>query len=137
MASFQIPARYEWINVVFPGGLLLLGLLAGGTDSHADVPKAQKPEVEHLLDYLKNSGCLMERNGSTHDAKEAVAHIQKKYDYYKDDIKTTEDFIERSASRSSLSGRAYQVLCPREEARPTADWLKEELERYRKEQKDS
>ena len=100
---------------------------------HADVPEAQKSEVNHLLEYLKNSGCQMERNGSKHDAQEAVKHINKKYDYYRDDIKTTEDFIDRSASRSSLSGREYHVLCPGQETRPTADWLKEELEHYRKE----
>jgi len=115
--------------------VLAFSLLQG--EGQADVPEAQKPEVKHLLEYLKNSGCQMERNGSKHDAREAVEHIQKKYDYYKDDIKTTEDFIERSASHSSLSSRAYKVLCPGEDARPTADWLKEELERYRKEQKDS
>lgn len=110
--------------------LLLLTLVAG--EGRADVPVSQKPEVQHLLAYLKNSGCEMERNGSKHDAQEAVEHIQKKYDYYRDDIKTTEDFIERSASRSSLSGRAYKVLCPGEEVRLTSDWLKEELKRYRK-----
>ena len=111
---------------------LMLSFLHG--ESWADVPKTQRPEVQHLLDYLKNSGCVMERNGSKHDAREAVEHIKKKYDYYKDDIKTTEDFIDRSANRSSLSGRTYKVLCHGEEARSTADWLKEELERYRKEQ---
>ncbi len=79
----------------------------------------------------------MERNRSKHDAQEAVENIQKKYDYYRDDIKTTEDFIERSATRSSLSGRAYKVLCPGEEPQPTADWLKEELSHYRKKQTDS
>jgi hypothetical protein len=111
---------------------LLLSLLPGvWTDSRADVPETQKPEVQYLLDYLGDSGCQMERNGSKHDAREAVKHIKKKYDYYKNDIKTTEDFIDRSASRSSLSGRPYKVLCPGKEARPTADWLKEELERYR------
>ena len=111
--------------------VLILSLLRG--ESEADVPEAQRPEVQHLLDYLKNSNCQMERNGSKHDSQEAVEHIQKKYDYYKDDIKTTEDFIERSASHSSLSGREYHVLCPGEKAQPTGDWLKEELERYRKE----
>jgi hypothetical protein len=111
---------------------LLLSLLH--VESWADLPEPQKPEVEHLISYLKNSGCQMERNGSKHDAHEAVKHIKKKYNYYRDDIKTTEDFIERSASRSSLSGRAYHVLCPGEASRPTGEWLKEELERYRKEQ---
>ena len=74
----------------------------------------------------------MERNGSEHDADVAVEHIQRKYDYYRDEIKTTEDFIERSATRSSLSGRAYHVLCPGKKPRSTGEWLKEELERYRK-----
>ena len=135
MASFKIHHNYKRIKgTVLVSMALLLTLLSGEwTESRADVPEAQKAEVQHLLDYLKNSGCQMDRNGSIHDAQEAVSHILKKYDYYKDAIKTTEDFIERSASRSSLSGRAYHVLCPREEVRPTADWLKEELDRYRKE----
>ena len=137
MANFGIRSGCRWIAILcFLGiAVLWLSLLPGGwTESRADVPEAQKPEVRHLLDYLAHSGCRMDRNGSLHDAQEAIAHIVKKYDYYKDDIKTTEDFIDRSASRSSLSGRSYRVLCPGKEARPTADWLKEELERYRKEQ---
>lgn len=132
MAKFKFLSDGRFIKVSFLASLALVFSFLPG-ESRADVPEAQKPEVQHLLAYLKNSGCSMERNGSKHDAREAVEHIQKKYDYYRDDIKTTEDFIERSASRSSLSGRAYHVLCPGEEARPTADWLKEELERYRKE----
>ena len=132
MMNFKILLRHEWIKIILMGSVLLFSFTIP-PECRADVPEAQKPEVQHLLDYLKNSGCQMERNGSKHDAQEAVEHIQKKYDYYKDDIKTTEDFIERSASRSSLSGRAYHVLCPGEDARPTADWLKDELERYRKE----
>lgn len=137
MAIYQIPPRHKRIKITFLGGALLSLTLTLPLEGRTDVPVAQKPEVQHLLEYLKNSGCQMERNGSKHDAWEAVEHIQKKYDYYKNDIKTTEDFIERSASRSSLSGRAYKVLCPGEEVRPTADWLKEELERYRKEHTDS
>lgn len=113
----------------------MFSFLHGG--SWADVPDAQKPEVQHLLDYLKISGCVMERNGSKHDAREAVEHIKKKYDYYKDNINTTEDFIERSASRSSLSGRVYHVLCPGKEPQHTSDWLNEELERFRKQRKGS
>ena len=125
----------RWLAVLcFLGVAGLLLFLGGWTESRADVPEAQKPEVQHLLDYLIKSGCQMERNGDKHDAKEAVEHIVKKYDYYRDGIKTTEDFIARSSSRSMLSGRPYRVLCPGKEARPTADWLKAELERYREKQ---
>jgi uncharacterized protein DUF5329 len=136
MASFEIQTDSKWVKVSFLMSLILsLSLLPG--ESRADVPEAQKAEVQHLLDYLKNSGCRMDRNGSIHDADEAIKHIVRKYDYYRDDIKTTEDFIDRSASRSSFSGRAYKVLCPGQEARPTEDWLKEELERYRKPKEES
>lgn len=136
MAKFKFLSDGRSIKVSFLASLALVFSFLPG-ESRADVPETQKPEVQHLLDYLKNSGCVMERNGSKHDAQEAVEHIQKKYDYYRDDIKTTEDFIERSATRSSLSGRAYKVLCPGEEPQPTGDWLKEELSRFRKKQTDS
>ena len=132
--NLEIQTGRRLVKAIFFVSAALLFFFVGWNEGWADVSETQKPEVQHLLAYLKNSGCQMERNGSMHDAQEAVEHIQKKYDYYKDDIKTTEDFIERSASRSSLSGRAYHLLCPGEDARPTADWLKEELERYRKEQ---
>ena len=136
MANFDHPSGRMWIKTsLIWSAVLLLSFLPGGwTESRADVPEEQKPEVQHLLDYLAHSGCRMKRNGIKHDAKDAVEHIVQKYDHYRDDIKTTEDFIDRSASRSSLSGLSYKVLCPGKEARPTADWLKEELERYRKEQ---
>ena len=133
MANFNISPGGKWVKVSLLWSAVLLLSLGGFTESPADVPEAQRAEVQHLLDYLSQSGCRMKRNGSSHDAKEAVAHIVRKYDYYRDDIKATEDFIDRSASRSSLSGRSYKVLCPRKEAQPMADWLKEELERYRKE----
>jgi len=124
-----------WGLLLLPAGsgALLFFYLSGVVG--ADVPETQNAEVQHLIDYLKTSGCEMERNGSRHDAEEAVKHIQKKYDYYRDDIKTTEDFIEKSASQSMLSGSKYRVHCPGGKVRLTADWLMEELERYRKEQR--
>ena len=137
MANFNIYSNRRRIKTAVSLALLLSFLSGGWAESRADVPETQKPEVKHLLDYLAQSGCRMDRNGSTHDAQESVKHIVRKYDYYRDDIKTTEDFIERSASRSSFSGRTYKVLCPGKEARPTADWLKEELEHYRKQQNGS
>lgn len=76
----------------------------------------------------------MERNGKPHDAEEAVRHIVRKYNYYRDRIQTTEDFITLAATRSLLSGRSYRVLCNGKESRLMADWLKIELDRYRKSQ---
>jgi hypothetical protein len=97
----------------------------------ADVPPAQQAEVQHLLNYLGSSHCGMIRNGKAHDAAEAVQHVRRKYDHYRDRIDSTEDFIAYAATKSLVSGRAYQVQCPGEAAVTSADFLSGELARYR------
>ncbi len=41
----------------------------------ADVPSGQAAEVKHLLDFVKNSGCIINRNGSDHPAEEAFLFL--------------------------------------------------------------
>ncbi|NOY15475.1 MAG: DUF5329 domain-containing protein [Gammaproteobacteria bacterium] len=98
----------------------------------ADVPPEQKPEVAHLLDFVRQSGCLLIRNGSEHSGEEAVSHIQKKYDYFKDDITSTEAFVEYSATKSTMSGKDYTIRCPDKNEIRTQDWLLNELNDFRK-----
>jgi hypothetical protein len=98
------------------------------TGAHA---APQNDEVEHLLQYLSQSGCRYLRNNSEYTAEEAVAHIRKKYRYYQDEIDSTERFIELSASRSSISGKAYTIRCPGLPAQDSNAWLSKELQRYR------
>jgi hypothetical protein len=98
---------------------------------NADVPADQVKEVSHLLGFVKNSGCIINRNGNDHAAAEGVSHIQKKYDYFRDDIKNTEDFIKYSATKSTMSGKYYMVTCPGKETIKTEDWLITELKRFR------
>ena len=100
-------------------------------DLMADVPSEQKAEVDYLLEYVSKSGCEMNRNGSRHKGDEAVSHIQKKYDYFRDDIKSTEDFIEYSATQSTMSGKFYMVECEGQEPIRTKDWLLDALLKYR------
>jgi hypothetical protein len=97
----------------------------------ADVPPEQEKEVKHLLDFVKNSHCIINRNGTDYPAEKGIDHIQKKYDYFRDDIKNTEDFIEYSATKSTMSGKYYTVTCPDTETIKTRDWLLAELNRYR------
>jgi len=88
-------------------------------------------EIEHLLNFVETSECSMDRNGTVHEGIKAAKHIKKKYKHFKDKIKTTEDFIELSASRSTTSGEDYYALCPGKEKITTSQWLTTELERYR------
>ena len=97
----------------------------------ADVPPEQINEVNHLLDFVKNSGCIISRNGTDHPADKAVSHIEMKYDYFKDDIKSTEDFIKYSATKSTMSGDYYMVACPEKSTIKTKDWLLLELKQFR------
>ena len=101
------------------------------TSVNADVSAEQKIETSHLLNFVKNSACQITRNGKAYDGSRAVTHIQKKYDYFKDDIETTEQFIELSASKSTLSGKYYTVVCGDAQPLRTKDWLLQELSNYR------
>jgi hypothetical protein len=100
----------------------------------ADVPPAQKPEVEYLLNFVQQSGCTIDRNGKSYPASEALSHIQKKYAYFRGDIESTEDFIELSATKSTLSGKYYTVSCDDGEQIRTRKWLLQELRSFREQE---
>lgn len=97
----------------------------------ADVSEKQAQEVEYLLIFITKSTCVIDRNGSEHTGAEAAIHIQKKYDYFRDDIKTTEDFIRYSAAKSTLTGSEYSVKCPDKKPETTQQWLLKALQRFR------
>lgn len=108
-----------------------LSLLANAAAA-APTAKAQH-EIDALIAGLGSSGCEFERNGSWHDAKAARAHLQKKYDYLRkrDMADTAELFIERAASKSSMSGKAYRVRCPGKAAEPSERWFRQRLQTLR------
>lgn len=112
----------------------LLLLLAARPALTAEPPPAAKAEIQHLLDYLGNSGCQFFRNGTWHPAADAREHIQKKYTALveRNLLKTAEEFISRAAAESSTSGKPYQVRCGGGEPVASARWLDAELVRYRR-----
>ncbi len=109
---------------------IMFSLLLAVT-SHATPYIESQKEIQHLLEYVKLTDCQYERNGTQHTGAEAVEHIKKKYDYYLDDIKTAEDFIEYSATQSKMSGKKYKVHCKGLSEQTSQDWLMKELELYR------
>ena len=87
-------------------------------------------EIQHLLQFVEDSGCEFERNGTVYDSKEARSHIEKKYNYVSSYVDNTEDFIKYAATESSISGRKYHVICG-DSKQTSADWLHQELSHYR------
>jgi len=97
----------------------------------ADVAPAVKLEIDHLLNFIRDSSCIIDRNGKAHAAVDAISHIEKKYAYFEDDVATTEDFIELSATKSTMSGKYYLVRCGDGEQIRTRKWLIQELQKFR------
>ncbi len=111
---------------------LLAGLLIYGVLAAAPSALVQR-EIDHLLGHLERSGCEFYRNGDWYSAKDAHAHIEKKYSYLREKglVGNAEDFIRRAASQSSMSGRPYMVRCDGAASMPSAQWLTDELLQFR------
>jgi len=72
------------------------------------------------------------RNGDEHNAADAAKHMQAKFDHFKDEIVTAEDFIDRCASRSEVTGKPYQVKLSNGVMRDAKEFLNAELLTLRK-----
>jgi len=114
------------------GSVLMLGLLLVPV-ARAEPPINVQIEVNFLLGYIEGSGCEFYRNGTWHDSKTAQMHLRDKYKYLVAGnlINTAEDFIERAATESSLSGQPYEVRCNGGAPVTSKQWLRDELVRFR------
>jgi len=113
---------------------LILGLaLSAAPTARAAPPPVAQVEITYLLGLIEQSGCEFFRNGNWYGAQQAQAHLRAKYDALiaSDQIRTAEDFIEKAASKSSISGRAYQIRCRGSAPMPTSLWFSKALARYR------
>ena len=108
-------------------GLILVSI------ARAEPPVNVQREINFLLSYIGSSGCEFYRNGTWSDSKTAQTHLRGKYNYLvaRNQINTTEDFIERAATESSLSGQSYKVRCHGSATVPSKQWLRDELTRIR------
>lgn len=111
--------------------LVLLGFF--GSSVSAGMPADTEKEIRYLMDYLGTSDCEFNRNGTWYGPLEARQHLEKKYRYLvtRGLIGTAEQFIERAASQSSMSGRPYLVRCGDAAPVHSRDWFSEELRRFR------
>jgi hypothetical protein len=66
-------------------------------------------EIDHLLNFIAASPCAFIRNGVAYDGAQAVDHIKGKYDHYRSDIQSAEDFVALAATKSAINGKPYLV----------------------------
>lgn len=124
-----LKSRTSRILVALLGTLIFSGLFPLGV--HADeVPV----EIDYLLTEIGHSDCTFIRNGSRYDAADAEAHLRMKYSRGKRYVSTTEQFIERLASQSSLSKKPYHIECGDDGQIASGQWLMQRLKEYRAKQ---
>jgi len=117
------------------GWLLLLTLmvllLTAPVSAAAQQSEDLDTTIQHLITYVRESDVTFERNISRHDSVEAAAHIEKKYQHFRDEIHTPEQFIERCATASLVTGKQYLITDSQGDEIPAGEWLNTELARYR------
>lgn len=109
-----------------------IGLFAVAGGTHAQTTAQANQEIKGLLDFVEHSECKFVRNGSAYGGPQARAHLERKLNYLegKNMVSSAEDFIDLAATKSSMTGTAYEVRCSTG-TQPTSTWLKTELQRQR------
>ena len=97
--------------------------------AHAAPQAATAIEIDGLFSALLTSGCEFNRNGSWYSSQKASEHLHRKYDYLlkKGLVTTTESFIELAATKSSMSGKPYQVRCGNAQPVSSQSWFTNKL----------
>lgn len=93
----------------FLRAFLALILLAIPGSAHARDAK-EDVRIGHLISSVeKLEGAAFIRNGTEYDPKSAAAHLRMKLGKAGDRVKTATDFIDGIASKSSVTGKPYQI----------------------------
>ncbi len=120
-----------------PGIALLALWLAIMPAARAEPPPIVQREITYLIRYIGDSRCEFKRNGTWSNAESAEAHVRGKYDFLLTlgQIDSTQDFIDKAATKSSMSGQPYEVKCSGDAPMPTSLWLSRGLAHYRASQR--
>ena len=112
---------------------LLLSVVAPTHLRAAEKVLTEKEKIEALIaniEALKDATFI--RNGSDYDAKAAGTFLRGKWRAQEKEIKTAVEFIDKLASVSSTSGKAYIIRFKGSREVKCGDYLKEELKQLEK-----
>jgi len=118
-------------NMIVSLRLLPVLVFVFSFSTHTFAAESMEQTVDYLIDYVGKSNATFIRNGISHTPAEAVAHIKAKYEHFKSEIKTPEDFIRLAASKSLLTGKPYLVRSPDGKEMHLDAWLTDALEHHR------
>jgi Family of unknown function (DUF5329) len=111
---------------------IIFGLGASLLPGTALAAEDTNKTVTYLIDYVAGSDLTFVRNGQDSTPKQAAEHMRQKWTYFRNQIKTPEDFILLAATKSELSGKLYLVRLKDGKESPAGEWLTKVLAEYRK-----
>jgi hypothetical protein len=72
-------------------------------------------------------GAVFIRNGSEYDATKAAEHLRRKLDYAGKRIQTADQFIDKLATGSSMTGKPYRIRFKDGHSVESAVYFREQL----------
>jgi len=97
------------------------------SDTLAIAPFTEKDKIAALLGAVEKSKATFIRNDQEYPASAARQLMEYKLKKTGDQIKTAQDFIDQLATRSSTTGRVYQIRLPDGRTTESAFWLRAHL----------
>ena len=111
---------------------LLIIFAAASIGYSAQDSEPLEETISYLIEYVGKADATFLRNGQSYTPEEAAKHIRSKYEHFRNEIKTPEDFIRLSASKSLLTGKPYIVRLRSGEEMRLDSWLADALKRHQK-----
>ncbi len=99
--------------------------LSIGISANAFANPPLEQQIQSLIESIGESECSFVRNGKSHTPEASMQHLGRKYLHFKDDIDSVARFVELAASKSMITGRAYEVQCAGE-SQPSSEWLRKQ-----------
>lgn len=119
-------AMYRRATTLVGAALAAISLVAG-----VSLADTMNDEIDYLIEEVGKSGCTFIRNGKYYAGRRARAHLQSKRRLNGHLIDSTEEFIEKIASKSVTSGKPYLIHCKGQDAQTAGEWFSALLAEYR------
>jgi hypothetical protein len=113
------------------GSMALSGLMLASAGSSAAAPSPhEQVRIDKLIRHVETQkGMTFIRNGTEYSCADAARFLRGKMDSMGAEVSTAREFIDRIATRSSMSGKPYQVRFHDGHLIPAAQFLGDELKR--------
>jgi hypothetical protein len=97
---------------------------------NGDDTVSEHDKIEKLIEHVSSlEGAVFIRNGEEHSPVEAAEHLRRKWESASGEIATADDFIEKLASKSSMSGEEYKLRLKDGTELSSGEYLLEQLQK--------